>query len=105
MLIISGKPEVCKLLVENGAKIDEINSVKRTASQMAAFVGNHECVSVINNFVPKEDVFYYTRKQPFEEKAKLPINMAKPLYELVMLVRKFELILFFSITKFFFCYR
>ena len=65
---------------------------------MAAFVGNHECVSIINNFVPKEDVFYYTRKQPFEEKAKLPMNMAKPLYELVMLVRKFEFIFFFFNT-------
>ena len=69
---------------------------------MAAFVGNHECVSIINNFVPKEDVFYYTRKQPFEEKAKLPMNMAKPLYELVMLVRKFELILFFFNYQIFF---
>ena len=70
---------------------------------MAAFVGNHECVSVINNFVPKDDVFYYTRKQPFEEKAKLPMNMAKPLYELVMLVWKFELIsCYFSVIKMFF---
>jgi hypothetical protein len=30
---------VCKLLLENGVKKDEVNSVKRTASQMAAFVG------------------------------------------------------------------
>lgn len=51
---------------------------------MGAFVGNHECVAIINNFVPKEDVFYYTRKQPFEEKPKLPLEMAKPLHDLVM---------------------
>ena len=37
-----GKSEVCKLLVENGAKTEEINSVKRTASQMGAFVGNFD---------------------------------------------------------------
>ena len=36
---LAGKPEACRVLVENGAKIDAINSVKRTASQMAAFVG------------------------------------------------------------------
>ena len=36
---LAGKPEACQVLVENGAKIDAINSVKRTASQMAAFVG------------------------------------------------------------------
>ena len=53
---------------------------------MGAFVGNHECVAVINNYVPKEAIYYYTRKQPLEEKAKLPIELAKPLHELVMLV-------------------
>jgi len=80
---------MCKLLLQHGAKVDAINSVKRTASAMGAFVGNHECVAIINNFVPKEDVYYYTRKQPFEEKAKLPMKMAKPLHELVMTVRSF----------------
>ena len=33
----------------------------RTAAAMAAFVGNHACVAVINNFIPKEDIWYYTR--------------------------------------------
>ena len=49
-------------------------------------LGNHECVAIINNYVPKESVYYFTRKQPFEEKAKLPIELAKPLHQLVMLV-------------------
>ena len=71
---------------------------------MAAFVGNHHCVSVINNHVPKENVLYYTkwvffviqqkdsqkygtvvlRKQPFEEQPKLSSELAKPLHNLVM---------------------
>ena len=51
---------------------------------MAAFVGNHHCVSVINNYVPKEDVVYFTRKQPFEEEPKLSPSLAKPLHNLVM---------------------
>jgi len=67
-----------------GAKTYHINSVNRTASAMAAFVGNHHCVSVINNFVPKEDVIYFTRKQPFEEQPKLSPELARPLHELVM---------------------
>ena len=54
---------------------------------MAGFVGNHEVVAVINNYVPKEDVFFFTRKQPLESKAKLPLDMAKPLHSLVMSVR------------------
>jgi hypothetical protein len=51
---------------------------------MAAFVGNHHCVSVINNHVPREDVVYYTRKQPFEEQPKLAAELCKPLHDLVM---------------------
>lgn len=51
---------------------------------MGAFVGNHECVAIINNYVPYNDVLYYTRKQPLEETAKLPLAMAKPIHELVM---------------------
>ena len=43
-------------------------------------------MAIINNYVPKESVYYFTRKQPFEEKAKLPIELAKPLHQLVMLV-------------------
>ena len=34
----------------------------------------------------KKDVYYYTKKQPFEETAKLPLAMAKPLHQLVMTV-------------------
>ena len=37
---LAGKPKVCELLLQEGAKIDATNSVKRTASQMGAFVGN-----------------------------------------------------------------
>ena len=54
---------------------------------MAGFVGNHECVAVINNFVPKEAVFFYTRKQPLESEPKLPLSLAKPLHSLVSIVR------------------
>jgi len=75
--------EVCRILLGQDVKTDRINSVNRTAAQMAGFVGNHECVCVINNFVPKEDVFFYTRKQPLETEAKLPLNLAKPIYDLV----------------------
>lgn len=81
---LSNKIEICQILLENDVKVDRTNSVKRTASQMAAFVGNHECVSVINNYVQKEDVYYFTRKQPLETEPKLPLNLAKPIHNLVM---------------------
>ena len=53
-----------RMLLEAGAKAYHTNTVNRTAAAMAAFVGNHHCVSVINNFVPKDDVWYYTRYLP-----------------------------------------
>ena len=53
---------------------------------MAAFVGNHDCVAIINNYVPKEDILYFTRKQPFEEEPKLSPELAKPLHDLVMMM-------------------
>jgi len=81
---LAGKEELCKLLVQNGAKTDAVNSVKRTPTAMAAFVGNHNCVAVINNFVPKESVYFFTRKQPLEEKAKLDPALARPIHSLVM---------------------
>lgn len=57
---LSGNDEVCSLLLLAGAKSTAVNSVGRTPSQMAAFVGNHGCVSIINNFIPKSDIEYYT---------------------------------------------
>ena len=36
---LANKVGICQILLENGVKVDRINSVKRTASQMAAFVG------------------------------------------------------------------
>ena len=53
---------------------------------MAAFVGNHDCVAVINNYVPKEDILNFTRKQPLEDKAKLSAELARPLHDLVMMM-------------------
>ena len=72
------------MLLEAGARPYHTNSVNRTAAAMAAFVGNHNCVAVINNFVPKEDVWFYTRKQPLESEPKLPLELAKLVYNMVM---------------------
>ena len=38
---LANKVGICQILLENGVKVDRINSVKRTASQMAAFVGKY----------------------------------------------------------------
>lgn len=60
---LSGSSEVCLLLLQSGANINAVNSVGRTASQMAAFVANTKVVSTINNFISKTDIEYYTKPQ------------------------------------------
>nr|CAD7415915.1 unnamed protein product [Timema poppensis] len=83
---LSGDAEVCQLLLMADAKRDVVNSVGRTASQMAAFVGNHGCVATINNFIPKSDIVYYTIPQGLETEPKLPVSLAASFHKFVMQV-------------------
>lgn len=73
--------EICQLLLQAGANVNIINTVGRSAAQMAAFVGNHNCVATINNFIPKSDVDYYTIKQGLQEKPSLPMFLADPFHK------------------------
>lgn len=50
-------------------------------------VGNHNCVVVINNYVPKSDIEYYTVPRGVETKPKLNPSLSAPLYNYVMQVR------------------
>ncbi|KAK2165844.1 hypothetical protein NP493_1348g00001 [Ridgeia piscesae] len=67
-----------------GAKVGRENCVGRTAAQMAAFVGQYQCVSLINNFFAKDDLAYYTQVQGLETEPKLPPELLSPLYGLVI---------------------
>jgi hypothetical protein len=48
--------------------------------------GNHACVAVINNHIPKSDIDYYTVPQGLETEPKLPAILAAPLHKFVMQV-------------------
>ncbi|CAL1534454.1 unnamed protein product [Lymnaea stagnalis] len=80
---LSGNRDVTRLMLEAGANVNHINSVNRTAAQMAAFVGQHQCVSVINNYFPSEEINYFTKPQGLEKEAKLPATVAPALCALV----------------------
>ncbi|GFN94641.1 ankyrin repeat and mynd domain-containing protein 2 [Plakobranchus ocellatus] len=80
---LSGNTEVTRLMLEAGANVTHTNSVERTAAQMAAFVGQHQCVSVINNFFPRDAIDYYTKPQGLEKEAKLPTSVAPALCSVV----------------------
>nr|CAD2184157.1 unnamed protein product [Meloidogyne enterolobii] len=53
---LAGKPKICQLLLDSGASTHVENSIGKTAGEMAAFVGQYECVSVINAHIGVEDV-------------------------------------------------
>ncbi|XP_022820074.1 ankyrin repeat and MYND domain-containing protein 2 [Spodoptera litura] len=81
---LSGSSEVCKLLLDAGAKSTATNSVGRTASQMAAFVGNHHTVATINNYVPRTEVAYFTALQGQQAEPYLPASLVDPLHKFVL---------------------
>lgn len=62
------------------------NSVNRTAAQMAAFVGNHHCVAIINNFVPKSEVEYYSILQGQQTEPYLPPALVDGFHKFVIQV-------------------
>ncbi|XP_041810749.1 ankyrin repeat and MYND domain-containing protein 2-like [Chelmon rostratus] len=81
---LSGKTDITSMMLDAGAEIDLVNSVGRTAAQMAAFVGQHDCVTVINNFFSRARLEYYTRPQGLEREPKLPSRLAAPLHKIIM---------------------
>ncbi|XP_061764337.1 ankyrin repeat and MYND domain-containing protein 2-like isoform X2 [Nerophis ophidion] len=81
---LSGKTDITSMMLDAGAETDLVNSVGRTAAQMAAFVGQHDCVTVINNFFSLARLEYYTRPQGLEREPRLPPGLAAPLHKIIM---------------------
>ncbi|KAK1173162.1 ankyrin repeat and MYND domain-containing protein 2-like [Acipenser oxyrinchus oxyrinchus] len=81
----SGNKNITWMMLEAGADTNVVNSIGRTAAQMAAFVGQHDCVTVINNFFPRERLDYYTKPQGLDKEAKLTPKLAGPLHKIIMM--------------------
>lgn len=81
---LSGNSDVCRLLLDAGAKPSVTNSVGRTAAQMAGFVGNHHTVATINNFVPRTEFAYYSVPQGTQTEPLLPSFLVDPLHKLIL---------------------
>ncbi|KAM3963018.1 LOW QUALITY PROTEIN: ankyrin repeat and MYND domain-containing protein 2 [Aphomia sociella] len=81
---LSGSSDVCKLLLDAGAKSTATNSVGRTASQMAAFVGNHHTVATINNFIPRSEISYYSVPQGQQTDPYLAPILVEPFHKFVL---------------------
>ncbi|XP_076755313.1 ankyrin repeat and MYND domain-containing protein 2 [Xylocopa sonorina] len=83
---LSGNAELCHLLMSYGARLTATNDVGRTPAQMAAFVGNHNCVATINNFIPKADIDYYVKPQGLQTESMLPPHLADSFHKFIMQV-------------------
>lgn len=83
---IGGHTAVVSHLLEHDANATTINSVGRNASQMAAFVGQHRSVALINNFIPRSIIEYYSRPTGLETTPRLSIRFIAPLLAYVRLV-------------------
>ncbi|XP_011183781.1 ankyrin repeat and MYND domain-containing protein 2 [Zeugodacus cucurbitae] len=81
---LSGNTDVCRLILDAGINPNSLNSVSRTASQMAAFVGNHSCVETINNYVPRKTLEYYTRAQGQQKEPLIPPGMMDLFHQFVI---------------------
>jgi len=83
---LSGKKDVVRLLLEHDACVGLVNSVHRTAAQMAAFIGQREIVSLINNFFAQKDLEYYCQPRGLETDPKLPPSLFPALYRYIISV-------------------
>jgi len=80
---LSGNSLLCQLLLQHGAKAEATNSVGRTAAQMSAFVGNHNCVSTINTYVDRLDVEYFSERRGLESAWHLKQILVAPVHSLI----------------------
>lgn len=97
---LSGNADLCQLLMSCGAKMSATNSVGRTAAQMAAFVGNHNCVATINNFIPKADIDYYMKPQGLQTEPMLQAHLADSFHSFITQVNVHPVRVIMNLHKF-----
>ncbi|TNM93079.1 hypothetical protein fugu_018481 [Takifugu bimaculatus] len=80
-----GTADLCCLLLQHGADVNcNQHEFGYTALMFAALSGQHDCVTVINNFFSRARLEYYTRPQGLETEPKLPPRLAGPLHKIIM---------------------
>jgi hypothetical protein len=81
---ISNHTKVVQLLLDNNANIELKNQIGRSATQMAAFVNSTNAVDIINNYISKDDLEYFTKINSINEtEPKLPSCCVDYLHQLL----------------------
>ncbi|XP_035793385.1 ankyrin repeat and MYND domain-containing protein 2-like [Anopheles albimanus] len=97
---LSGNAEVCLKLLLAGADAKATNSVGRTASQMGAFVANYDAVGTINNFVPLQDIEFFTANAPKPGETKLSATILAPFHTFIMQVNLHPVRILLNLQKY-----
>ncbi|KAL3123593.1 hypothetical protein niasHT_005138 [Heterodera trifolii] len=74
---LAGNGRICQLLLDAGANAHAQNNIGKTASELAAFVGQHECVSIISNYISLSDVDSILHPQGADSAVIYPPELAK----------------------------
>ncbi|VDN02340.1 unnamed protein product [Thelazia callipaeda] len=80
---IAGHQEICQLLLDYGAHAFSTNSVGKTAAEMAAFVGQHECVSIINSYVEMDEIEKLLHPKGNDSDEVYPKEFSQALHDLI----------------------
>jgi len=83
---LSSSMDTTQLILDAGARTYKVNSVKRTAAQMAGFVGQMQCSSLINNHVNREELSPFTQCKDKHQTTRLDPKAEEPLYSFMMQV-------------------
>jgi len=83
---LSSRIDTSQLLLDAGARTYKVNSVGRTAAQMAGFVGHSACVAAINNHVNPAELQRFWQPAAPNQTTRLRPEAARPLHELIMQV-------------------
>ena len=64
---LSGNGDICQMLLKLGVDSQIANKINRTASQLAAFVANYNCVAIIHSFIPTSIIEQLTNSHQIVE--------------------------------------
>ncbi|KAL5108601.1 Ankyrin repeat and MYND domain-containing protein 2 [Taenia crassiceps] len=79
---LSGRLEIVNFLLSCGAKPDMTNCLKRTAAEMASFVGHHFAAAQINSYIEKEELIQFAQKS-ISSNLQISVDLVEPLHQLI----------------------
>ncbi|TKR64489.1 hypothetical protein L596_025012 [Steinernema carpocapsae] len=80
---MSGSATLCRKLLDAGARAHATNNINKTAGEIAAFIGKHECVSVISNHINIDEVEKFVHPKGKESDEIFPKEFVSFIHRLV----------------------